>query len=127
MSTNRRFGGALVMTLIVANGPALALGTRVALIFTLESKTSAFELAATEYRAIWAAEGVRVIEAMERFTTLKFPQKQITIQVFEGPSNASLLFNRDGIPVGSRDPMRLRASYSTDNKKGTLVLSLATG
>ena len=64
---------------------------------------------------------------MERITTLKFPQKKITIQVFEGPSNASLRFNRDGIPVGSRDPMRLRASYSTGNKKGTSFMSLATG
>ena len=38
MLTNRRFGGALAITLIVANGPALALGTRVALTFTLESR-----------------------------------------------------------------------------------------
>lgn len=117
-------GGALAVALITAIAPALAQSTRVALTFTPESKTPAFEAAAAEYRSIWDAEGVRVIEAMERLTTLRFPQKTIEIQVFEGPSNASLLFNRAGVPVGSRDPMRFRASYSADNKKGTLVHEL---
>lgn len=116
-------GVALAGGLITAN-LALAQGTRVTLTFTPESKTPALEAAAVEYRAIWAAEGVRVIEVMERVTTLVFPQRRIEIQVFEGPSNASLLFNRAGIPVGSRDPMRLRASYAGDNKKGTLVHEL---
>ena len=73
------------------------------LTFTPESKTPAFEAAAIECRSIWAAEGVRVIEAMERLTKLTFPEKNIKIQVFEGPGNASLLFNRAGVPVGSRD------------------------
>lgn len=117
-------GGALAAALMMATGPALAQGARVTLTFTPESKTPAFEVAAAEYRSIWAAEGARVIEAMERLTTLRFPQRNIKIQVFEGPSNASLLFNRAGVPVGSRDPMRLRASYSADNKKGTLVHEL---
>jgi hypothetical protein len=117
-------GGALAAALIMTAAPTLAQGTRVTLTFTPESKTPAFEAAAAEYRSIWAAEGARVIEAMERLTTLRFPQKNIKIQVFEGPSNASLLFNRAGVPVGSRDPMRLRASYSADNKKGTLVHEL---
>ena len=61
---------------------------------------------------------------MERLSTLKFPQKNIKIQVFEGPSNAGLLFNRAGVPAGSRDPMWLRGSYSADNKKGTLAHEL---
>jgi hypothetical protein len=117
-------GGALAVVLVMAIGPALAQGTRVTLTFTPESKTPEFEAAAAEYRAIWAAEGSRVIEAMERLTTLKFPQKNIKIQVFEGASNASLLFDRAGVPVGSRDPMRFRASYSADNKKGALVHEL---
>ena len=120
----KRLGGALAVALIMAIGPALARGTRVTLTFTPETETPAFEAAAAEYRSIWAAEGVRVIEAMERITTLRFPQKNIKVQVFEGPSNASLLFNRAGVPVGSRDPMRFRASYSADNKKGALVHEL---
>ena len=122
MLTNWR--GGLAAVLIMATAPALAQGTRVTLTFTPESKTAAFEAAAAEYRSIWEAEGARIIEAMERLTKLRFPQKKIEIQVFEGPSNASLRFNRAGVPVGSRDPMRLRASYSADNKKGTLVHEL---
>jgi len=117
-------GGALAAALIMAIDPALAQGTHVTLAFTPQSKTPAFEAAAAEYRSIWEAEGARIIEAMERLTTLRFPQKKIETQVFEGPSNASLLFNRAGVPVGSRDPMRFRASYSADNKKGALVHEL---
>ena len=117
-------GGSLAAALIIATAPALAQGTRVTLTFTPEGKTPAFEAAAAEYRSIWEAEGVRVIAAMERLTSLRFPQKNIKIQVFEGASNASLLFNRAGVPVGSRDPMRFRASYTADNKKGALVHEL---
>jgi hypothetical protein len=117
-------GGTLAATLILAIDPALAQGTRVTLTFTPISNTPAFEAAAAEYRSIWEAESARIIEAMERLTRLRFPQRKIEIQVFEGPSNASLLFNRDGVPVGSRDPMRFRASYSADNKKGALVHEL---
>lgn len=120
----QRFVCVLLVALITATMPALGQGGRVTLTFTPESKTPAFEAASAEYRSIWAAEGARVIEAMERLTTLRFPQKNIKIQVFEGPSNASLLFDRAGVPVGSRDPMRLRASYSADNKKGALVHEL---
>ena len=123
MST-QGFVGAVLAVLLAATAPVLTQSTRVSLRFTLESKTPAFEVAAAEYRSIWAAEGARVIEAMERLTTLRFPQRNITIQVFEGPSNASLLFDRSGVPVGSRDPMRFRASYSAENKKGTLVHEL---
>jgi len=119
-----RLGGRLAAALIMAIDPALAQGTRVTITFTPESKTPAFEAAAAEYRSIWGAEGARIIDSMERLTTLRFPQKKIDIQVFEGTSNASLLFNRAGVPVGSRDPMQLRASYSADNKKGTLIHEL---
>src|SRR5688500_765667 len=117
-------GGALVAALVVAIDPALAQGTRVTLTFTPQSKIPAFEAAAAEYRSIWEAEGARIIEAMERLTMLRFPQKKIEVQIFEGPSTAGVLFNRAGVAVGSRDPMRLRASYSADNKKGTLVHEL---
>jgi len=119
-----RLGGRLAAALIMAIDPALAQGTRVTITFTPESKTPAFEAAVAEYRSIWKAEGARIIDAMERLTTLKFPQRKIDIQVFEGTSNAGLLFNRAGVPVGSRDPMRFRASYSADNKKGTLIHEL---
>jgi len=114
----------LAIAVIVSIAPAIAQGTRVKLTFTPETKTPEFEAAATEYRSIWAAEGVRVVQVMERITGLKFPQKDIKIQVFEGTSTASLLFDRAGVPVGSRDPMRFRASYSAENKKGTLIHEL---
>jgi hypothetical protein len=108
----------------LAGAGSSAQGTRVSLTFDSQNKDAKFEPAVAEYRRIWAAEGQRVIAAMERITSLTFPQKNITAEVFEGPSNASLLFNRAGIPVGSRDPMRFRASYTPDVKKGTLVHEL---
>lgn len=119
-----RLGGALAAVLFMATTPALAQGTRVMLTFTPESKTPAFEAAAAEYRSIWAAEGARIIEAMERLTTLRFRQKKIAVQVFEGASNSGLILNRAGVPVGSRDPMRFRASYPADTKKGTMIHEL---
>ena len=94
----QRFVCVLLAALITAAIPALGQGSRVTLTFTPESKTPAFEAASAEYRSIWAAEGARVIEAMERLTTLRFPQRNVKIQVFEGPSNANLLFDRAGVP-----------------------------
>ncbi len=111
-------GGALAVGLIMAIGPALAQGTRVTLTFTPESKTPAFEAAAAEYRAIWEAEGVRVIAAMERLTRLRFPQKNIKIQVFEGASNSGLLFNSAGVPVRSRDPDAVPGELLGGQQKG---------
>ena len=86
--------------------------TKVTMTFTSKDKT--FEAAVNEYRQIWTMEGSRIIEAMERITTLKFPDKRINAEVYEGPS-----FSGRG-----KSPMRFRSSYPPDEKKGTLVHEL---
>ncbi len=98
-------GGALV----------LAQGRRVAVTFVSQHNNQNFDAATDEYRRIWAAEGSRVIEAMERSTTLKFPETHVDAEIYEGTSFSGR---------GGR-PMTLRASYTSDVKKGTLVHELA--
>ena len=93
---------------------ALAQGRKVSLTFEPQDTTPAFATAAGEYRQIWAAEGPRIIEVMERVTKLKFPEKTVKVEIYEGPSFSG----RGGAP------MRLRASYPSDEKKGTLVHEL---
>jgi hypothetical protein len=51
---------------------------------------------------------------LERITGLTFPEKSLKVEIYEGPS-----FSGAG-----KDPMRLRASYTADEKKGTLVHEL---
>ena len=98
--------------------------TRVTVTFAPQSRNQAFEVATEEYRGIWAAEGGRIIAAMEQVTKLKFPERTIKAEIFEGPSNAGLRFSREGIPAGGSGPMSFRASYPADEKKGTLVHEL---
>lgn len=64
------------------------------------------------------------MEAMERVSRLKFPERRIKAEVYEGPSFAGLRLRRDGVPIGVSGPMRFRASYSADAKKGTLIHEL---
>jgi hypothetical protein len=80
--------------------------------FTPQQKENAnFIAAAEEYRRIWSNEGERVIRAMEQVTGLEFPEKQVAAEIYEGPSFSG----RGSLP------MRLRASYPFEIKKGTLV------
>lgn len=102
----------------------LAQGARVALTFASQNKNQAFDAATDEYRRIWAAEGSRIIEAIERISTLKFPEKRVDVEVYEGTSSAGLRMNREGVPVGTSGPMRMRASYPAAVKKGTLIHEL---
>ena len=77
-------------------------------------QSEAFGDATREYQAVWAAEGIRVIEVMERVSGLKFLESQIQAIVFEGVSRS-----------GSQDsPMMMRASYTADTKKATLIHEL---
>ena len=77
------------------------------------------ESAAEEYRRIWAAEGDRMVEAMERTTGLRFVHEHyadtnIRANVIERASNS-----------GYRDsPMTMRASYPADTKRATLMHEL---
>jgi hypothetical protein len=70
--------------------------------------------AADDYRALWEAEGPRIVAAMEAVTGLPFPATPIEVIV------------RDGPPMTSYDgqTIRLRAGYSPAYKKATLVHEL---
>jgi hypothetical protein len=70
-----------------------------------------FAGAAHEYRSIWAAEGARIVVALEKASGLEFPAAPIDVVVSEGRPMTAF----DG------RSMRLRASYSPDYKKATLV------
>jgi hypothetical protein len=59
---------------------------RVSVTFTPASKDQKFEAAADEYRDIWAKEGSRIIDSMERISALKFREKTIKAYTYEGPS-----------------------------------------
>ena len=87
---------------------------RVQIRFEPETPTPAFERATAEYDALWKAEGSRIVDAMERVTGLAFEERDIRAVVFEGASSS-----------GFREtPMRMRASYPPDIKKGTLIHEL---
>jgi hypothetical protein len=87
---------------------------QVSIAFSSEKNDRKFDAAAEEYRRIWAGEGERIIQAMESVTTLQFPDRNIKAEIFEGVSRSGL---------GKR-PMKLRASYPAEVKKGTLVHEL---
>jgi hypothetical protein len=66
------------------------------------------------YQDLWAGEGARIVEAMERRTSLRFEAGPIRAVVYEGVSYS-----------GYRErPMQMRASYPPDTKKATLVHEL---
>lgn len=103
-----------VPILVVTSTVLVSQSRRVTVTFSPAEKTPALNAAVDEYRAIWAAEGNRIIEGMEQISKLKFPDKSVKVQVYEGTSFSG----RSG------GPMRLRASYQPDEKKGTLVHEL---
>ena len=95
-----------------------AVQTSVRLTFQPQSDT--FAAAARAYEELWAAEGARMVAALEAGSGLRFVQPDyadtaITVVVFEGVSSS-----------GYRDaaPMMMRASYSADTKKATLLHEL---
>src|SRR5689334_22432057 len=69
-----------------------------------------FGAATEEYRAIWKAEGPRIVATMERVSGLRFEAGPIEATVYEGTSFS-------GEPGGR--PMMLRASYPEPTKRGT--------
>lgn len=73
-----------------------------------------FASAADEYRAIWDADGARIVAALEAATGLEFPQAPIEMIVHQGAPMTAY----DGRTI------RLRADYSHDYKKATLVHEL---
>jgi hypothetical protein len=90
-------------------GVALFAAGKVSMTFTAQDDT--FAEATEAYRRAWADEGSKIVEAMERGTGLTFLETHIKAVIFEGTSRS-----------GSGDvPMYLRASYTADVKKATLV------
>ena len=79
-----------------------------------EPATPGDRAAVAEYEAIWAADGDRIIKALESRTGLRFEESGIRVVVVEAISSSGF---------GPR-PMRLRASYPTSTKKATLVHEL---
>jgi hypothetical protein len=77
-------------------------------------KDPSFTEAAQSYHRIWVAEGPRVVHAMEAATGLTFPPAPVNVVVYEGVSWSGT----------GQEPMFLRASYSDDVKKGTIVHEL---
>jgi hypothetical protein len=69
---------------------------------------------AAEYARIWRTDGARIVGALEAATQLDFPDDAIDAIVSEG---------RPMMSYGGRS-MRLRATYSPDYKKATLVHEL---
>jgi hypothetical protein len=74
-----------------------------------------FAAAAREYEQLWAAEGDRIVRAMESVSGLTFRDTAVRVLVYEGISQSGY---RD------RSPMRMRASYPPDTKKATLIHEL---
>jgi hypothetical protein len=110
----RRTLALISLSIGLASTLAIAQSNRVAVTFAPQTNDPKFETAADEYRQLWAAEGARIIDALERVSNLKFPEKDIKAEIYEGPSFSG----RGNIPI------RLRASYPADVKKGTLVHEL---
>jgi hypothetical protein len=104
----------IVLIASLAQVGLLNQGKRVTVTFAPQGNNQVFQPAAEEYRSIWAAEGARIIAGMEKISRLKFPHKDIDVEIYEGTS-----FSGRG-----NAPMRLRASYPADEKKGTLVHEL---
>jgi hypothetical protein len=96
---------------VAPTGVELFAAGRVSMTFTAQDETPAFATAAEVYRRLWVDEGARIVETMERVTGLRFQETNVKAVIFEGPSRSG---------VGDT-PMYLRASYTEDVKKATLV------
>ena len=102
------------VTLLLGLITATAIGQAPALRITFTPESPQFKAAASEYAALWAREGERIVNAMESVSGLKFDGNEVKAIVFEGTSES-----------GYRErPMRLRASYPPDTKKATLIHEL---
>ena len=104
----------IFLTIGLTAAVGFAQNNRVSVTFVPQNKNPRFDAATDEYRGIWAAEGSRIVAAMEQTTKLTFPERNVKAEIYEGTSFSG----RGG------EPMLLRASYSASVKKGTLVHEL---
>lgn len=98
------------LVLVVACG-----GHADAMTLTFSPQRPQFQAAADEYAAIWAADGPRIVQALERSTGIALPELTIEVRVFEGVSHSG----------SAGGPMYLRASYPFAVKQATVVHELA--
>jgi hypothetical protein len=108
--------GALLFALACSSNPAPASSGAPIRVLRLEfvPQSETFASAVGEYERIWAADAARIVRTMQEVSGLTFTDTAVTAIVFEGVSSS-----------GFRDtPMRLRASYSLDTKKATLIHEL---
>ncbi len=89
--------------------------TAVRLNFVAEKPVGTLEKAVRGYNEIWKAEGERIIAAIEKISGIPFEEKSIDVIVYEGISYSGE--NRNS-------PMKLRASYTPDVKKATIIHEL---
>ncbi len=78
------------------------------------ASTAAHEHAARTYRSIWERDGQRIVEALEKWTCLRFPESAVVAVISDDVSHSG----------GPEHPMGLRASYDVDIKRATLVHEL---
>ena len=83
-------------------------------VLKFEPATPGDAAAAKEYEAIWAADGSRIIQALQESSGLSFEESEIRVVVVEAPSNSGF----------KKIPMSLRSSYPLDTKKATLIHEL---
>lgn len=79
--------------------------------FRPASDDAALVAAAAEYERLWRSDGERIVEALCRLAGLHFAAQRLEGVVHEGVSRSH--------------PLRLRASYDSETKRGTLVHELA--
>ena len=81
---------------------------------TFVSQNPRFAAGTAEYRAIWEADGPRIVAALEAASGLNFRAVPVEAMIGDGPPMAAY----DGRSI------RLRAGYSPAYKKATLVHEL---
>ena len=92
--------------------PCTAQSTGLRIVF--QPNSAQFSDAANEYATIWAHDGSRITAAMEAASGLKFEDREVTAVVLEAASDSGY----------KEKPMHLRASYSLDTKRATLIHEL---
>jgi hypothetical protein len=71
--------------------------------------------ATEEYKKIWEEDKAKIINSFQKNSRLVFKQKEIRVFIDEARSMSGLNVSQ---------PLRLRASYSLDKKKATLIHEL---
>lgn len=74
------------------------------------TNSSEFKNALSEYEIIWSNEGNKIIDGLQKTSSLNFGTENVDAEIYEG--------------ISTSHPLRLRASYPNDVKKATLIHEL---